>query len=310
MNHIARPSLLRSGFRHLLKSQVRTAVCTDIRYIQRTSKSDPLTEQYKEKLLKKAQELGATDIDGLKEKLKEKLEVHRKEFAKIDPLQELEEFERQQALEAQAKKAKQDKLRDPRSPDAPEKPFKTLDSFIALDKLKELPLKEIELIWRARFQTKENSMTSLIDGATFSKFYKNARENPIFVLPVPREPEGHELHYVQWQFVGPNTIHLMFTTLLEFKTHKEYARPHTTISFHTELLESHNVVLMNGHVEKESAMTLQESQLLLLNVQRFYGALTDSEATKRRLQLLRDFTSGNERFSVEELVRESESLEN
>lgn len=310
MNLITRPSLWRAGFRQAWKSQVRTAVCTDIRYVQRSSKSDPLTEQYKEKLLKKAQEMGASNINELKERLRDKLDTHRKEFAKIDPLEELEEFERQKALEAQTKKAKQEKLRGPRAPGAPEKPYKTLDKFIALDKIKELPLKEIELIWRARFEAKDNTMTSLVDGNTFSRLYKNSRENPIFVLPLPREPEGHELHYIQWQFVGPNTIHLMFTTLLEFKTHKEFARPHTTISFHTELLESHGIVLMNGHVEKESAMTLQEAQLLLLNVQRFYGALSDSDATKKRLQMLRDFTTGNERFSVDELVKEAQSLEN
>lgn len=259
--------------------------------------------------------VGASNVDELKEKLKDKIEDTKKEFNKIDPLKELEEYERKQALEAQQKKLHEDKLRGPRKEGTPEKPYKTLNSFVDVAKIAELPPRELEYIWKARFQSKENSLISIVPSNVFDKLYKTARENPTFVLPLPRETEGgendaFELHYVQWQFVGPNTVHCMFTTLLEFKTHKEFARPHTSLMFHTELKENKGLVLMNGTVEKDSAVKLPEAQLLLLNVQRFYGALADSEASKRRTKLLRDFTFGSSDFSVEALVAEAQSLEN
>ncbi|CDR40098.1 CYFA0S04e03554g1_1 [Cyberlindnera fabianii] len=299
-------SLLRSlpGFR-----QTRGAVCTNIRYIQRSSKED-VVEKYRSKLEQKAKEVGARDIGELKEKLKDTIEEKRKEFAKIDPLRELEEHERKQAELAKQKKATQHKLRDPRSPEIPEAPYKTMNSFVAVDKMKDLTAQEIEFIWRARFQNKDDTLLSIIPTDVFAKLYKNARENPAFVLPLPREGDGMDMHYVQWAFVGPNTVHCMFTTLMEYKVHKEYARPHTTLSFHTELQQDKGVVLMNGTVEKDAAVTVPESQLLLLNVQRFYGAMADTPVAKRRLQLLRDFTAGSSDFTVDKLIEEAQSLEN
>lgn len=284
----------------------RGAVCTGI-HLQRATR-DPV-EKYKAQLEKKAREVGAGSIDELKEKMKDTIKERREQFNRVDPLAELEEYERKCALEAQEKMKKEGKLRDPRAPGVPEKPYKTLDSYVATDKLQELAPETIGLIWRARFEQKEDALLSIVPADVFDKLFKNARENPIFVLPLPRG-DGTEFHYVQWAFVGPDTVHCMFTTLLEFKTHKEYARPHTTVSFHTELKQSKGIVLMNGHVEKESAVKLPDAQLLMLNIQRFYGAMSETETAKRRLQMLRDFTSGSPAFSFDQLIAEAQSLEN
>jgi ATP synthase F1 complex assembly factor 1 len=282
-------------------------VCTNIHYQQATK--DPL-EKYKDKLEKKAREVGAKDIKELKNKLRDTIELKRKEFDRVNPLKELEEYERKAAMEAQERMKNEGKLRDPRASNIPEKPYKTMESFIALDKIKKLSPEEIGFIWKARFQNKDDTLISVVPSEVFNKLAKNARENPTFVLPLPRGEDGSEIHYVQWAFVGPNTVHCMFTTLLEFKTHKEYARPHTTVSFHTELKEDKGIVLMNGTVEKDSAVKLPEAQLLLLNVQRFYGAMADTEVSQRRLQLLKDFTSGSPNFSIDSLIEEAQSLEN
>lgn len=251
--------------------------------------------------------LGAKDVDELKEKLKDTIKEQKLEFSKIDPLKELEDYEKKQMQKAQ----KSEKLRDPRSPEIPKAPYKTLNSFIVLEKLNPLSKVEIEYLWRVRFDKVDNSLIACIDSAVFDKLYKNARENPIFVLPIPRgegDNAGFELHYIQWSFVGPNTVHCMFTTLLEFQTHGEFARPHTSLSFHTELKDSKGIVLMNGNVESDTAVTVQDAQLLLLNLQKFYANLNDNDISKRRLQLLRNFTSGKD-FSVDELIKESQSLE-
>ncbi|GMF56897.1 unnamed protein product [[Candida] boidinii] len=69
---------------------------------------------------------------------------------------------------------------------------------------------------------------------------------------------------------------------------------------------------MNGIVEKEASINMQESQLLLLNIQRFYGGLshTQSEISKKRLELVEIFNTGKKTFDVEELISLAQSMEN
>ena len=101
----------------------------------------------------------------------------------------------------------------------------------------------------------------------------------------------------------------MLTTVAEYKLHKEYAKPHTTLMFHQELSNSKDVVLMNGQVEEESSLTMDEAQLLVLNVQRFYGGIASAKGNEKKLALLRDFTSGNADFNMEELIAEAASID-
>lgn len=68
-------------------------------------------------------------------------------------------------------------------------------------------------------------------------------------------------------------------------------------------------MLMNGQVELDVSLTMDEAQLLVLNVQRFYGGLKESEGSKRKLALLRDFTSGNPNFDMKKLVEEAASFD-
>ncbi|ODV96303.1 hypothetical protein PACTADRAFT_23946, partial [Pachysolen tannophilus NRRL Y-2460] len=280
--------------------------------------------RYKEKLAKKAKEVGAKDIDDLKEKLKDDIEETKKNLNKIDPLKELQEYEKKISAAELAKqkkiKLKKKSLNNSQINSQAESSgkFKTLDSFVDLSKISALPALELEMIWRARFAGKDNTLSAVISNEIFNRFYYNAKKNPCFVLPLPRksqledhkQDEGIEIHYVQWSFVGENTTHCMITSLVEYKLHKEFARPHTTLMFHSELQKEKGVVLMNGVVDEESPITLQDAQLLLLNLQKFYGALQDSNATSRRLTLLNDFNSGNPNFSIEDLIKEAESLDN
>ncbi|ODQ78929.1 hypothetical protein BABINDRAFT_162586 [Babjeviella inositovora NRRL Y-12698] len=215
------------------------------------------------------------------------------------------------AEEHKAKKATEKKARGPRSAEVPEKPFKTLESFVDVNKISQLTKQEVEFIWRARFLGKEGAMHAVAPTRIFKRMYDNARKHAMFILPLPKDnSDGVEMHFVQWAFVGPHTAHCMITTVAEYKLHKEYARPHTTLMFHSELSELQGLVLMNGAVEKESSITLPEAQLLVLNVQRFYGALEDSPANQRRLKLLADFSSGSPDFTVEELIIEAAAMEN
>ncbi|CUM45108.1 uncharacterized protein AC631_00922 [Debaryomyces fabryi] len=270
---------------------------------------DIVIQRYQDKLKERANALGLKDVDELKDKLKDDIEKKKKEFSAVDPLKELEEYERRQALEIQKNNDKTIKVRSPIDKNTPQAPYKVLNSYVDVEKVKDLPLKELEFIWRARFQNTERSMVALLNNLQFASMYANAFKNPSFILPLPKDEDGYEMHFVQWSFVGPKTTHCMLTTVAEYKLHKEYAKPHTTLMFHQDLSETKDVVLMNGQVEKESSLTMDEAQLLVLNVQRFYGGITSAKGNDKKLALLRDFTSGNADFNMDELIAEAASID-
>lgn len=247
-------------------------------------------------------------VDELKEKLLSDIAEKKKAMNSVDPLAELEEYERKQAEELKQRKLKDqgsDKIRDAIDASTPKTPYKTLSSYLDLEKVKALPKSELQYIWRARFANQDRSLHATIDAAQFAGIFANAFKNPSFVLPLPRDGQGYEIHFVQWAFVGPNTTHCMLTSLAEYKLHKEYAKPHTTLMFHQELVADTGIVLMNGRVEEDVPLSMDEAQLLLLNVQRFYGGTPESETSQRKLQMLRAFTQGDESFTMDLLIEEA-----
>ncbi|GMM36708.1 Atp11 protein [Saccharomycopsis crataegensis] len=280
-----------------------------IRSIQSVA-SEAVLAKYKEKLLKKAQDLGATDINELKEKLKDEIETKKQELNQVDVLKELEALTNESAgSSSSSSNPNVIKINKPLSPtdgkkkDAP--PFKTLSSYIDVEKISNLETDQIGLIWRARFQNNPKAVCAPVDTATFQKLYANARKNPNFIIPLKKENAGHELHFVQWNFSGPDTVHVIFTSLAEYKLHGEFSTPHTTLTFHRELEKEKAIVLMNGLVEGEG-VTLSETQLLILNLQNFYGGL---QKDANKLRLLEAFNKGTSEFSLEELIKESQDVE-
>lgn len=276
-----------------------------------TKPETPL-EKYKHKLEQRAKQIGVKNVDELKEKLKDEIEAKKKEFNTVDPLKDLEEYEIKKAEEFKKKRQAEESnpaIRASIDKTAPKEPYKTLSSFVDVEKIRDLPLKELEFVWRARFQNKDRTLQATLKAEQFATIFANAFKNPSFVLPLPRGDDGYEIHFVQWGFPGPNTTHCMLTTLAEYQLHKEYAKPHTTLMFHQELIEDKEVVLMNGQVESDVSLTMDEAQLLVLNIQRFYGGLKESDGTKRKLALLRDFTAGNPEFDMLKLVEEAASFD-
>lgn len=317
-----------SVFTHFSKISIRTASVTNVRFIQSKQFIDKqIKDSYKAKLEARAKQEGLENAEKLLVEMKDKIEQRKKELNMIDPLKELEDYEQAMNIKDSMngkKKAAKDAADNKINPDTPKIPYKTLESYLVLDKIKELGLQEIEFLWRAKFQGDPQSLVAIAPTAAYDAMYKNARRYPTFVLPLPKEDAQiekpadaptdsvpMEVHFVQWSFVGPNTTHCMLTTLMEYKLHKEYARPHTTITFHHELSEDKGVVLMDGHVDEDSAMSMADAQILLLNIQRFYGAFqTGSEVETSRLRLLEAFNTGSSFFSMDECISLSQTMEN
>ena len=180
--------------------------------------------------------------------------------------------------------------------------IKLLSSYIDIQKTIELPEKEIEYIWRLRHASDAQSLCAVIPQSTYQRIETTARQHPQFILPIPREGKGAEIHFLQWTFPSPTTSTVLFTHLAEFKLRGEYAQPHTTVTHHLDLASNKGLVLLHGHVMDGRGITVDEGKWLLMCLQRFYGA--DHQLQRKRL--LEQFSQGDSRFKVEELLEEAE----
>lgn len=139
-----------------------------------------------------------------------------------------------------------------------------------------------------------------------------------------------DVHFLQWGFHAPaesgsasgssssgkkstentHTSTVIFTHLAAFKVHGEHAQPHTTITHHLDLADSHGLVLLNGSVMAGGGVSVEEGRWLLMCLQKFYDFEGHGGGVGRdkRQELLRKFSSGDSGFSLEELLDEAERV--
>lgn len=257
---------------------------------------------------------GLKSVEELKKKFKEDIERTKIELNKIEEPTVLQKTkEKIEELKADAddkiSRSKEASKRAAMKESKSKPDIKDLSTFVDIDKLSLHEPKEIELIWKARFAGKKNTICGAVNGITFSRIFKKARRYPIFLIPMPVADQGFELHYMQWNFASPTTLHCIITSLAEYKLHQEYATPHTTLIFHSDLLADKELVLMNGTIETDRNIGEDDATLLALQVQRFYGADESTERGLQKVQLLDAFTSGTDLFKLDDLIEEIQRLD-
>ncbi|CZT42900.1 related to F1F0-ATPase complex assembly protein ATP11 [Rhynchosporium secalis] len=293
---------------YLRSTQRRWAQVHDVRFLA-TQQSDRVIEKYKEKLAKKAQEEGLKDISELKEVYKDKI-LHLKQKALRIPLSTQQSSTTSPfppappAPEAQTPKPPPSATKIP--PSLPG--IKTLSSYLDIEKSRVLPPKELEAIWRLRHVSDPQSLCAVIPLIIYQRLQNTAKKHPHFVLPLPKEGQGAEIHFLQWTFPAENTVTVLFTHLAEYKLRGEYSEPHTTITHHLELAEEKGVVLLQGQVVEGRGVSVKEAQWLILCLQKFYGGLGGEENGEGRKKLLEQFRKGDPSFSVDELLEESQKI--
>ncbi|KAF8252796.1 ATP11-domain-containing protein [Wilcoxina mikolae CBS 423.85] len=315
----ARPLALRRALflRLAPRCQRRNAQVVNARFFQ-TRVEPRVVEKYREKLEKKLKSEGVSSFDELKEVYKDKISAVRKEAAapEIDAV-----------LDATATLVPPPPQQQhvPFNPPPPPSPIaataatrrvssappgvKTLSSYVDVDKLLiHNDPKEIELIWRARFVTDSSSLCATMPKETHSEMASLGKKHPMFLLPLPRDGQGVEIHLLQWTFPTEYSSTVIFTTLEEYKLKGEFAQPHTTLTHHLELAEEKGLVLAQGQVVPDRGVTVSQAQFLVVALQKFYGAIKGPE-TERRRKMLEMFSSGDEAFSVEALIEEVEKPE-
>jgi len=139
----------------------------------------------------------------------------------------------------------------------------------------------------------------------YKQIEQTARRHPQFILPLHREGQGAEIHFLQWTFPTPTTTTVLFTHLAEYKLRGEYSQPHTTVTHHLDLVGPKGLVLLQGSVVEGRGITVDEGKWLLMCLQKFYGV---GEETTARKKLLEQFSQGDGRFRVEELLEEAEKI--
>ncbi|EMD62231.1 hypothetical protein COCSADRAFT_229425 [Bipolaris sorokiniana ND90Pr] len=338
---------LRHALRQPLASpratQRRWARVQDVRFLVTHDTQERVLAKYRDKLESKAREKGLRDLNELKEQYKDRIEELRKQAivpGATGPLTPPPEQQQQQQQQRQTQNTPPPSRPDgpqtssppppppppppPRagagSPTAPPPGVQTLNSFLAVDKIKENTREEIEALWRMRHANNPQGIHFAVPASTFSNLLSSAKQHPSFVLPIPREmpadpdaaPDAQgqmqqavELHYLQFAHPHDHTTTLMFTTLAEFKLRGEFASPHTTVTFHQELAGSHNLVLGQGLVVEKRGVSLDDARWLIMCMQKFY---VQTDEGKGRSELLDMFTRGDSAFKVERLIDEAEKV--
>ncbi|KAF2221105.1 ATP11 protein-domain-containing protein [Elsinoe ampelina] len=303
--------LLKSGTSSFCYQQRRHAQVHDIRFLaSHATPEKQVLEKYAEKLKQKAKEEGHQDIDSLKQAYSDKITSLRKEAT-------VPGANAPSASPSSDAKTPNTPFQPPPPPTPQSSPsvaaqytstskagIKTLSSYIDVDKFRSLPDKELETLWRLRHATNPRSLCGIVRADVFRQIATAAKKHPQFILPIPREGQGAELHFLQWTFPSDTTATVLFTNLAEFKLRGEFAQPHTTVTHHLDLVGEKGVVLVEGNVLPDRGMTVEEGQLLVMMLTKFYG---QGEESPRR-HLLGQFTKGDETFSVDQLLEEAEKV--
>lgn len=331
-------------------SQRRWAQVHDVRFLATRGPSQAVLDKYRDKLHQKARSEGFATIEELKSAYADKIgEIHRKDAVDFNipqaPGMPLSQPNRG-PLPSQSEAAQPNAGGKPSSlkseppsisqaPDTPvaqpnkDKPparkasgkpaIKGLDDIIDLEKCRPLPDKELTAIWRLRHASSPQNICAVVPASAYRAMEDAARAAPQFILPVPHETEGAEMHFLQWTFDAESkTSTVLFTQLAEYKLRGEFAQPHTTITHHLDLLDERGLVMMQGQVVDGRGVKPEQAKWLVLCLQRFYGgweAGSETELTgerkkraEERRQLLNWFAAGDERFTVEKLMEEAERL--
>lgn len=193
-----------------------------------------------------------------------------------------------------------------------------MDSIVKLDLLLKEDNDKIVKIW-TQYHCDKDGIYAVIPVATYSKMYQTSQRYPLvrylcplkkfeklksskekkFILPLPQET-GLEFFFLQFQSHQCN-----LTSLLEYKTKGENARPFLTITHYPELSESKGIVLMRGDIndKPKKMLTNSDAHYLAFALQQFYS--TDDP---HKIKLVRLFNILPEKFDYHKLIKEMESV--
>ncbi|KAF7846120.1 hypothetical protein BT93_L5221 [Corymbia citriodora subsp. variegata] len=325
-----------------IRAQKRFARVHDVRFVASRHASS-IKDRYRDKLEEKARAEGHESVAAMTEAYRERIK-QLKEKAAIELGQQQTQVKNtfNQPPPPPPQTGKDISKTKPSSKER-FSGIKPLSSYLDLEKVAALPRKEIEYLWRLRHANNPQSLCAVMTTDTYRRIYETAKTHPRFILPLPRPaaedgsgdvqqaPNGFkevprsasDIHFLQWSFLPPavppppgvqtlntHTSTILFTHLAAFKLHGEFAQPHTVVTHHLDLADSHGIVLLNGQVTEGKGVSVEEGKWLLLCMQKFYDhdGHGGGVGKEKRQNLLKKFSKGDSDFDVAELVDEAERI--
>ncbi|KAF8933205.1 ATP11 protein-domain-containing protein [Dissophora ornata] len=281
---------LRGISAHSPTQSSKLATIANGRFIFLRSNHVDYSHKYADKLKRKAQEEGVASVEELKAKV---LPATQTAFKKVVPQEP-----KVAATDATDKEAGQSQSQTKKTAAAKPSavPESSLDKVMKLELVKDLDAEEIGKIWIQKHIDQDDTISAVVPEDTYRKMLNRSKQYPLFLLPLSHG-DGVEFYLLQFAF-----HQVIFTSLLEYKTHGENARPFLTLTHYPELIDSKGIVLMNGSISTEpKVLTVDQAQVLTFGLQQYY--VSDH---KEKLQLLEDFHKRPERFSHERLIELTE----
>ncbi|EGD82681.1 hypothetical protein PTSG_03342 [Salpingoeca rosetta] len=170
-----------------------------------------------------------------------------------------------------------------------------LDSILHVHKLRDVAPEDIARTWTQHIATSDSRLSAVIPAETYDLLHARGKESPLFLYPLPQGGSGYDFYV--GQFAGNVCA---FTSLLEYQTHAENARPVLTLFHYTELKRSKGHVLMMGELDIDR-MNMAAAQLLVHQLQLFYANQT--EDAKDAYDLVRQFNTRPGSFDYNDLLR-------
>ncbi|KAI1315532.1 hypothetical protein EDD11_000672 [Mortierella claussenii] len=255
------------------------------------SKHVDYTQKYAEKLKRKAQEEGVATVEELKAKVLPATQTAFKKIQSQDPKPTTEKNTSPASSPSTVAGQQQ-----PKTGAASDSGTPSLDKIMKLELVKDLNAEDIGKIWIQKHIDQEDTISAVVPAETYKKMLARSKQYPLFLLPLSHG-DGVEFYLLQFAF-----HQVIFTSLLEYKTHRENARPFLTLTHYPELIDSKGIVLMNGTISTEPrVLTVEQAQILTFGLQQYY--VSDH---KDKLQLLHDFHNKPDNFSHEKLIELTE----
>ena len=192
LRHLAACSSLRGG----AVSQRRWAQVHDVRFLVTQQPSQAVVDKYRAKLERKARQEGHDGIDGLKSAYADKIAAQRRQDAVDLPatshIPQVEGTPVSQPMRGPLPSQTSSRFSSTATPAAggaraaPGAPptasgkpaVKTLGEMLDLDKVRELPEKELTAIWRLRNANSPHNICAVIPAATYQAMEGLARTSP------------------------------------------------------------------------------------------------------------------------------------
>ncbi|KAK0465443.1 ATP11-domain-containing protein [Desarmillaria tabescens] len=294
--------------------------------------------KYAEKLRLRAQQTGLS-VEELKAKAKESLaeQKHRErqELLASRPSSKLTSIE-------QASGTPVEKKSETRKDSAPVKP---LSDILNIPRILKTTPEQLSALWTAYHASRSDGtgrgfLCAAIPFSLYKKMTTVAMKYPSFIIPLPRPDTenpadeskmNYEFFFMQWDFhhsppsptctddpfqtLSPDVSSIppistvLFTPLQEYKLRTSFATPYLVLTHYTDLVNTHEVVLLRGEITPSTAdgearymLRQEDAQLLAMGIQKFY-LWGEKDAGPDGERLLTSFHDHPEEFKWEELLK-------